>query len=372
MPRPLGLAALALFLTVSACDTGSGTDCVVGTDPGCPAPPPDADEVVAGVNLTALFAAPTAAERDSVAARLARTGGTAAAPVTGAVVTDLGADPDATRYVLLDLRGADGASIAFALARVPALDGGPATPLRTVLLVPDGSGDASEAGFLTGPGAGGLDREAVQVVVAARGASLTARGRTYTSAVPADPYRADVADLLALTDQLGRVPRTNPARLGAVGVGRGGAVVLLAAERRPGRFLAVSSLGAPTTLFDATVRTDARNVLQGRPSSLPAAAALFAPVLALRDGRVGLAEARLRLLELSAVALADRLPATLSFHAEPDDVVPTAHLARLREEGEGTFEAPRRFVPVPEGDHASLLSSNDVRGPLATFLLARL
>lgn len=371
------LALAALF--VAGCDSGTDPECVVGTDPACT--PAGQDEVVAGINLTALFAAPTQAERDSVAVRLARTGGTAAPRVASAVATELAPDPDATRYVLLDLRDADGRSVAFALARVPALDGGPNTPLPVLFVLPDGAGNASEGDFLTGATAGGLDRQTVQIAVAFRGAALMARGvspgspsLTRASQVPTDPYRADVVDLLALTGRLALVPRANAARLGAVGVGRGGAVALLAAERQPGRFRAVSSLGAPTSLFDATFRTAARNALQGQTTTLPAGSALLAPVLALREGggQIALAEARLRLLELSAVALADRLPATLAFHADPDVVVPTSHLDRLQERGEGTLDDPRRFVTVTEGDHDTILDLNDVRGPLATFLLEQL
>jgi pimeloyl-ACP methyl ester carboxylesterase len=297
------------------------------------------------------------------------------------VATPLSTDPDATRYVLLDLRDAAGRSVAFALARVPAVDGGPGTRLPVVFVLADAgpSGDASEADFLTGPLVGGLDREAVQIAVALRGGSLTARGLspggpavTRASAVAADPYRADVTDLLALADRLDAVPRADTARVGAVGVGRGGAVALLAAERVPARFQAVAPIGAPTSLFDPTFRTAARTVLLGGTSRLPGAAALFAPVLALRDRQIGLAEARLRLLELSAVALADRLPATLAFHADPDEDVPPAHLLALDRLGQGTVDAPRRFVAIPGADRARLLDLNEVTTPLAAFLLDEL
>lgn len=372
------LALAALF--VAGCDSGTDPECVVGTDPACT--PAGQDEVVAGINLTALFAAPTQAERDSVAVRLARTGGTAAPRVASAVATELAPDADATRYVLLDLRDADGRSVAFALARVPAVGGGPNTPLPVLFVLPDGAGNASEGDFLTGATAGGLDRQTVQIAVAFRGAALMARGvspgspsLTRASQVPADPYRADVVDVLALVDRLALVPRANAARLGVVGVGRGGAVALLAAERHPARFRAVSSLGAPTSLFDPSFRTAARSVLLGRPAPpLPAAGALLAPVLALREGggQIGLAEARLRLLEISAITLADRLPATLAFHADPDDVVPTAHLRWLQEQGDGPREAPRRFMTFEDVDHETLPAMSDVQGFLAEFLLETL
>ena len=371
---------LVLFLlvaTLAGCDT---TDC--STLESCPGPPGSGgDVVVEGVNLTALFAAPSATERDSVAARLDRTGGTAAPRAESVVANEVGTDGDATRYVRLDVRTADGQAVAFGLARIPSRAIGTGEKLPVLFLLPD-DGDTSEGAFRTGLYGADLDKTTVQIVLAARGATLMARGAgpprpgdvpvAYRSAVPADPYRADVLDLLAVVDQLALIPRADAQRVGVLGVGRGGAVALLAAERRPGRFRALVPLGAPTSLFDLTFQTAARDALLGRPEpKLPAAEALLAPVRALRAGQIDRPEARLRLLEMSAIALAGRLPATLAFHADPDDVVPTAHLAALLAEGQGTFEEPRRFVRVPEGRHDNLLSALEVTGPITTFLNQR-
>ena len=378
VPFFLPMHRLLLFALLAAGLVGCDS---TGTEP-CPdaasCPDPGGPVVIDGVNLTALFAAPTAAERDTVAARLGRTGGTAAPHTESVVATELGTDGDATRYVRLDLRIADGQAVAFGLARIPSRAIGNGEKLPVLFLLPD-DGDTSESAFLTGLYAADLDKTTVQIVLAARGGTLTARGTgpprpgdvpvAYRSAVPADPYRADVLDLLAATDHLALVPRADAQRVGVLGIGRGGAVGLLAAERRPGRFRALVPLGAPTSLFDLTFQTAARDALLGRPASrLPSAEALLAPVRALRAGQIAPEEARLRLLELSAIALAGRLPATLAFHADPDDVVPTAHLDALLAEGQGTFEEPRRFVRVPEGRHDDLLSALEVTGPIATFL----
>ena len=376
--RPVLALTLAAVLA-AGCD--SAVSCP--GDPSCPEAPGGPGEVVAGVDLAALFAAPTVAERDSVAARLARTGGTDAPRAVRIEATQLATDTDATRYVLLTLTVEGGQTAAFGLARIPSNAFGAGAPLPVLVLLPDGDGRTSEAAFLTGQVAAGLDRETVQIALAARGAGLTSRGvgpqQSSSTAVvrrpdlPAGPYRADILDVLALADLLGTVPRADLSRVALVGVGRGGAVALLAAERRPGRFRAVASLGAPTSLFDPTVRAAVRNELLGLSRvNLPAVDALLAPVRALRAGEVSLDEARLRLLDLSAAPFADRLPATLAFHADPDDVVPTAHLDRLREQGEGSLGARRRFVRVPEGRHEALLATNDVTGVLATFLTEQL
>lgn len=376
----LTLLAAALAVLLPACDSQPpGTDCTTAAPcpPGTNAPGTNAPEVVAGVDLTALFAEPTPAERDSAAARLARTGGTGAARITQATSAPLAADPgDGTTYTLLSFRDAAGRLVASALARIPATGPNSSGALPILFILPDGSGDASEADFITGPSASGLDVRTVQILVAARGAALSARSAAAgTSApvvrrseVPADPYRADVLDLLEFTRHLDLIPRADTARVGATGIGRGGAVALLAAERVPERFRAVAPLSAPTTLFDATFRVDVRSALSsGVAGRLPAAEALVAPALAVSRGQISLAEARLRMLEVSAVARAERLPNTHAYHAVSDDVVPFVHLQRLVEATRLTND--RVLVdPVPEVTHAGLLRDTTVRALVASFM----
>lgn len=373
----LSLLALAASPVLTGCDaqTPPSAECPGAAD--CPGPP----DIAAGVDLDALFAAPTAAERDAVAARLDLTGGTDADRIASALPFDLRTDPDGTRYTLLRFYRPDGHGISlpitYAVARTPANSIGGGAPLPVLLLLPDADGHATEASFLTGATAAGLDRTTVQIVLAARGASLTTRGYAasapgamivHPSAVAASPYRGDVLDVLALTERLALVPRADAARLGVTGIGRGGTVALLAAERAPGRFRAVAPLSAPTSLFDATFRTTVRQALLGGSAGrLPAAEALLVPVRALARGEIALAEARLRMLELSPVALAGRLPATRAFHASPDDVVPLAHLDRLRAEGGGTTLQPRLFDAVPEVRHDDLLTDTTIRGLLSDF-----
>ena len=368
----LTTALCLLLVALAGCDTQPpGTDCPDA--PGCP--DPNTPDIVAGVDLNALFAAPTQAERDSVAARLARTGGTSAARITAATATQLATDPDGTRYTLLTLRDSLGRTVTSAVARTPFAV---TDPLPALLILPDGEGNASEADFLTGATAAQLDRRTVQVVVAARGATLTTRGVSVVDSVPiarhsevnADPYRADVLDVLALIEYLGLVPRVEPSpRVAATGIGRGGAMALLAAERAPGRFRAIVPMSAPTSLFDGTFRVDVRSVLTGGSAGrLPAAEALVAPARAVSRGEISLEEARLRMLEVSAVAGADRLPATHAYHASDDDVVPLAHLMRLRERGDGTTRQPHLFDAVPEVTHAEMLRDATLRGLLSDFL----
>lgn len=369
------LRLLAFALCVAGCDTAT-VSCP--GDPMCPGVPPVAlPDTVAGVPLAALFAPPTDAERAEVARRVDRAPATAVRVASVALVP-LRTDPDATRFVRLDLLSAGGETLAYALARIPAVDGGDGGRLRTVVWLPEAPGDVSEDAFLTGMDARGLDRQAVQIVLAFRGATLTARsasGETvaFTSPAAAEPYRTEVADLLALTERLGDVPRADPSRLAAIGIGRGGTAALLAAERATGRFGVVAPIGAPTSLFDATFRAGVTRLLTGGTRSrLPSSDVLVAPVLTLRSGAIGLAEARLRLLELSPVALAARLPAVIGVYADPDDVVPPSHLDRLADEGDGTMEAPRRFRRLDNTLHSELASSSEARMIVAQFILDNL
>lgn len=360
MPLPSSprLGALATLLAVTGCSEAPVVaDCVPGVET-CQTPDPT-DEVVAGVNLTALFAAATPAEADAASARRPT------APAAGTVeAMDLADVADGARRVLLTLRNGP-TTVAHAVARVP----GPrsaVTALPVVVVLPDGTEDV-------GPEAAravvaGLADETVQVVVAYRGTALRLGDETAASDAEADPYRADVPDLLAVLAALGRVPRASgPVAL--VGTGRGGTVALLTALAAPA-VDAVVTFGAPTDLLAPSVRDDVRTLLRGEAVVTPAPAfdALAAPVLALRDGAIDRPEARARLLALSPAYGAERLPAVFALHAVGDDVVGDDHLTRLGaalRTGDGT----PRFTERVEGvTHATLPADPGVRSRTAAFL----
>ncbi|MGB3544102.1 hypothetical protein, partial [Rubrivirga sp.] len=61
----LEVAAIAALFAFTACSETPVAVCVPEVDPTCEDRPGPGDEVVGGVNLTALFAAPTRAEVDS-------------------------------------------------------------------------------------------------------------------------------------------------------------------------------------------------------------------------------------------------------------------------------------------------------------------
>ena len=367
LPVPLPvLVALALgagTLLAGCSEPPPVSACVPAIDPDCGPTGPGEDEIVAGVNLTDLFAAPSPAESDAaLAVGVNATDGEAA-------VTELTAAADGSRRFLLAY-DFEGERVVTALARVPA-GPGLTTRLPTVLVLTDGTDGATEADLLTNPAFGVLVTDAVQVVMAYRGEPLTVDGEAARSQFEPDPYRADVADVRAILGVLDRVPRTDPSRVGIVGVGRGGTVALLAAIRGAD-VEAVVTLGAPTDLYGTSFRGEVRSRLLGNTpaNAYPALDALAAPAFGLRDGALDLAGARLELTRLSPARLRpnDRLPAVLALHAAGDPVVGEDQLSSL-----GAALLPRSGLPriadvVEYVSREGLLTDGQVQSRIAAFL----
>lgn len=362
--RSLRPVFLSLAVLVGCGEAPPTSTCLPGVEE-CETPPTE-DEVVAGVNLTRLFADATADEIRTASGRRP------SSPTAGTVeVTDLPDTTDGARWLLLTLQSGSEA-VVQALARVP----GPrssVTRLPVIVVLTDGEDGASaDDGLASGPYAT-LAERTVQVVVAYRGESLQVGDSTFASALEADPYRADVADLLALLPALDQIPRADPGRLGVVGLGRGGTVALLAAQATTA-IDAVVTLGAPTDLLGASFRDDVRTLLRGRAPSTPYPAldALAAPAVSLRDGAIDLAEARLQLLSLSPAYDGDALPAVFALHAERDDVVGDDQLTRLDAAMVSAPGVPREAELVLGASHASLPAQPAVQSDIAAFLLDRL
>ena len=355
-------AAVAAALALGACSQDPiDSQCVPGVDPDCEDTTPPADEVVAGVNLTALFASPTSAEAEAARARLPQ------ATAAQATLVPLSDAADGARRFALAL-DRDGQRVVTALVRVPG-DAALTSRLPTLVVLPDGTDGARASGLFDRPEDGTLVTETVQVVVAYRGEALVVDGQTLASDLAPDPYRADVADVLAVLDALPSVPRASGTRVALVGVGRGGTVALLAASQAPG-VDAVVSLGAPTDLFQPSFRAEARALLLGSTprDPYPALDALAAPALALRDGAVDRAEARLRLAETSPAALGLTLPSVLAFHAVGDPVVGEDQLEALDRALQTGSGLTRIAELVDDATHDTLVDLPAVRRDVAAFL----
>ena len=267
------LVLAVLFAGLGACgEAPLVSDCVPSVDPTCETPGPE-DEVVAGVNLTALFGLPSRTEVDAAFVPIPGTDGTTA------TLTPLTTGEDRQFTLALDRAGE---RVLTALVRVP---GAPAeqTRLRTLVVLTDGTDGASSADLLTDAGFGALPARVVQVLVAYRGEALSAGGTTVASTLASAPYLGDVADVRALLAALSQVPRVDPDRIGVLGVGRGGTVGLLTALQDD-RVRSVVTLGAPTDLLRTSFRAEARTRLLGMspPDPYPALNVLAAPVLGVR------------------------------------------------------------------------------------------
>ncbi|WP_420455081.1 alpha/beta hydrolase family protein [Rubrivirga sp.] len=360
--RATRLVAGSLLLVTGCTEPTVVSDCVPGVDPDCDMPMP-ADEVVAGVNLTALFAPPTMAEVEAARA-------TTPATDAEATVTALPAGRDGVQRFRLAL-DREGRRIVTAFVRVPGTLA-ETTRLPVAVVLTDGTDGATDADALTDASFGALVDGFVQIVVAYRGESLAVDGEAARSDLAPDPYRADVADVRAVLAALPRVPRADRQRVAILGVGRGGTVALLTALQDPAAVDAVVTLGAPTDLFAPSFRDEARTrLLEESPTApYPALDVLAAPVLAVRDGELAPGAARVALAALSPARLAAgrTLPAVLALHAAGDLVVGEDQLASLR--AALTSEAgTSRVADVVEGaDHDGLIRVPTVQSRIVAFL----
>lgn len=362
------IAALAVLLGAGgACsEPPPAAACLPEVDPDCDDDrQPPGNDVVAGVNLAALFATPRADEVEAAQSQVSPS------PTSvNALRLIVEPAPDEERRFLFGLETGD-QRIVTALVRVPGSTAA-TTPLPVVVVLPDGTGGADASDFLSGPSYGDLSRTAIQIVLAYRGEPLRAEAGVIGSDLAPDPYRSDVEDVLALLQALPVIPRADVQRVALVGLGRGGTVALLAAAA--GGAEAVVTLGAPTDLFAPSFRADVRTLLLGSgvDQPYPAFSTLARPVLALRDGDIDQATARARLLEVSPARLRPPLPAVLALHAAGDRVVGDDQLAALRLAFPLEADESRTARLVENVTHATLPQDPQVQGEIALFLRTEL
>jgi hypothetical protein len=350
-PTVTRLAIPALTVLLAACDS-SGVD-----GPAGPVP----DEIVDGVNLTDLFAAPRNNERDTVRAEWA--------------ARDADRD-DRYGYLLLPpVRAADGSDLIVytgslpgpgdvvhhGVVRLPPREPGDTERRPVVLVLPEDGPSVDVAGALDNvPLESPVLDEVVFVIMAYRGQTLQVEGIDFTS--PADssaPYDLDTDDALALLSEvLGREPLADPDRVAVIGYDRGGSAALASAERS-GTIDFIVSLAAPTDFFLPSVRQMARAYLLGQSTgTFPAFDDVAATALdPLRGGGGDLAAARLALLRRSPAYFAGPPPFIYAAHGTLDFVVPVAHGRALRDVT-GTPEAV--YSEYMEHDHDSLPNGPDV------------
>ncbi len=216
------------------------------------------------------------------------------------------------------------------------------------------------------------------VVPSFRSESLEYGDSVWTSEGEPSPWDRDVDDLLTLVaacDSLTLPGRRDTLR--GLGFSRGGGVILLAAIR-DSRFAKVVDFFGPTDFFGDFVRNTFESAWNGIPVDLPGVDALDEQVaLALRDGKIGMNDARQALLRRSPARFAEMLPPVQIHHGGADTVVPIAESetlwAALAERGNPWIKESAFYVYPRAGHDPTLMippfSADDAVARTAEFLL---
>ncbi|NIR46154.1 MAG: peptidase [Gemmatimonadetes bacterium] len=298
-------ALIALSIVASAialgCDDSSGPE----------------DRIVAGVNMTELFAPPSAAEINAILAEWS-TRDVSAQNVQVIVDAPLTLNTVDTRL------------------RVVTHDVGDVTHYGAVL-VPDGAqpGSLPVLMYLHGGDHGeNLDvllpllpvvlgddlANFIFVAPSFRSERLVYDGIRYDSDGPPSPWDRDVDDALALLNvTLDIAPEADADRIALLGFSRGAGVALLMAERDPRIDIVVEFFG-PTDLFDPFIQGIVEEALLGELRDLPGLTHLDSVYIEpLQRGELTIADVRPELVRRSSVLFAERLP-QLQIHHGIDDM----------------------------------------------------
>lgn len=359
---PLGLA---LLLTLSACDSGEA--------PPPPPPPPSGDEIVGGVNLTELFATPSASEINAAEAVLLGRNPTIGSAYTIAMIEETEAEDGAT-YQVYRAFAPDNQVVFHGLVRLPARAPGDQRTRALVLVLPDGEAVTRDDLLANDLPIDQKDRDDyVYALVAYRGMELDVEGTDYASNLASTAYNFDADDALAFLTFLRNESLdlyVDPERIGVLGFGRGGGVALQTAARTSVYDLVID-LAGPTDLFLDRFRTRVRGFLNGNTSSrFPGFETIMADVITpLQDGDIDIDEARQGLLLRSPRYFFSPPPQTIVAHGLLDITVDPDH-SQVLDGVTGTPQAD--YLEIDEADHASLPLDNQVVSLISTRLRQRL
>ncbi|MBK8540764.1 MAG: acetylxylan esterase [Ardenticatenia bacterium] len=291
------------------------------------ASPPTADTVVAGVNLTQLFAPPSAAELQAVRSeRAARE----LPVVEGRILLDR-PNADGTRTLVLSHRVAG--ELHYGAVRLPSLAPGAQAP---VILVLHGGKDGAKLDALDKMDRDYADLAATAVIVlpAYRGEAIagTPLGDLLSEGDFGSPedHADDALSLLNVVEAL--VPEVDTARTAVYGTSRGGGVALAVALRADPRVRAIFDLfGAADFFAPEVVTMMAAALTAGRPPGPPGESTVFQQaVQPLAAGQLSVAEARRIILRWSPAQFAAAMSRPLQVHhGTADQSVPVGHSLRL-------------------------------------------
>jgi dipeptidyl aminopeptidase/acylaminoacyl peptidase len=303
------LGLLALIVAAACSDDGTGPE----------------DNIAGGVDLDVLFAAPTQAEVDAIAADwAARTPG----------AQDIVVERDTVLPVDgIDVRVRVVSHLVDGLRHVGAVISadGAAGPAPVMIYTHGGDGgvrieDVLSSFPLVGPDASRF----VWVVPSFRSESLRFTGGTFTSQGSPSPWDRDVDDALALLDVAFSIePAADPDNVALLGFSRGAGVGLLMGVRDP-RIDRIVAFFGPTDFFDGFVRDVVSEALRGNPRDLPGLSYLDEAFLQpLSREEKTIAEVRLELVRRSVVLFAERLPWVQLHHGTADDIVEVSQAQSL-------------------------------------------
>jgi acetyl esterase/lipase len=282
-------------------------------------------EIVAGVDLDALFAPATAGEIASVQAEW----GTRAA---GAVGVDVMEDTVVAQSGL-DLRVRLVSHVVDDLRHVGAVISGSAAagPRPVIVYAHGGDEGVSVEDVLFLCSLLGADAARfIWVVPSFRSEPLRFLGKTWSSQGGPSPWDRDVDDALALLDAAVSIePAVDEANVAVLGFSRGAGVALLMGVRDP-RITRIVDFFGPTDFLGPFVRTVARESLLGDPRDLPGLTYLDETFLQpLARGETSMAKVRLELVRRSAVLWAERLPMVQLHHGDADPIVEVSQAESL-------------------------------------------
>lgn len=186
----------------------------------------------------------------------------------------------------------------------------------------------------------------VIVMPSFRDEPLSFGGQTWMSDGPASPWDRDVDDALALMNAaLDLEPAADASRIGVLGFSRGGAVGMLMALRDD-RIDGVVDFFGPTDFFGPFVQDVFTEALLGSPRDLPGLDVLNARFVApLSAGALSIEDVRLELVRRSPALWARDLPRMQVHHGTSDAIVPVSQTEHLMDamsaigRGAPSFEA---------------------------------
>lgn len=309
-------------------------------------------EVVAGVNLTELFAPPTPAE---IFATLDDWGHRDVSAQGVEVIQSASVPLGFSTTVNVRVVSHTVAGVRHVGAVVVPAGAAPASlPVLVVSHPGDAGIDLDAALGLLAFGFGSTLDDYVLVVPSFRSETLVFGATGYHSEGTPSPWDRDVDDALALLNvAIGITPEADTSRIGALGLSRGAGVALLMAIRDR-RIAAVVEFFGPTDFFGSFVQDVVREALLGMPRDLPGLNDLDAQFIQpLKRGELAIADVRPQLVRRSPVYFVDRLPQVQVHHGTADSIVPVSQAERLRDVMQAAGRGPPafEFYLYPGGGH---------------------